>query len=92
MHLICPPPPPQKNILHNLCFSFLLGITALPRETELKTMLTQNFGGQIRCIMGNVEVAYAILLPRQSEGRRNYFLSSQPSRRPRTETLAKQAR
>ena len=28
MHLICP------QILHNLCFSFLLGITAVPREIE----------------------------------------------------------
>ena len=31
MHLICPPPPP---IFHNLCFSFLLGITVVPREIE----------------------------------------------------------
>ena len=31
MHLICPPPP---QILHNLCFSFLLGITTVPREIE----------------------------------------------------------
>ena len=30
MHLICP----QPQILNNLCFSFLLGITAVPRETE----------------------------------------------------------
>ena len=30
MHFICPPP----QILHNLCFSFLLGITAVPREIE----------------------------------------------------------
>ena len=30
MHLICPHP----QILHNLCFSFLLGITAVPMETE----------------------------------------------------------
>ena len=29
MHLICPP-----KILHNLCFSFPLGITAAPREIE----------------------------------------------------------
>ena len=29
--LICPPPP---QILHNLCFTFLLGITAVPREIE----------------------------------------------------------
>ena len=32
MHLICPPPPHQ--ILHSLCFSFLLGVTAVPREIE----------------------------------------------------------
>ena len=31
MHLICYPLP---QILHNLCFSFLLGITAVPREIE----------------------------------------------------------
>ena len=29
MHFICP-----EKILHNLCFSFLLGITAVPREIE----------------------------------------------------------
>ena len=28
------PPPPPHQILHNLCFSFLLGITAVPRESE----------------------------------------------------------
>ena len=33
MHFICRPPP-QKKILHNLCFSLLLGITAVPREIE----------------------------------------------------------
>ena len=27
-HLIPPPPPPPPPIFHNLCFSFLLGITA----------------------------------------------------------------
>ena len=35
MHIIClpaPSPPPPK--LHNFCFSFLLGITAVSRETE----------------------------------------------------------
>ena len=78
MHLICPPPP---QILHNLCFSFLLGITAVPREIEnnayvkfwgtnkmpygrcasgalTKTMLMWNFGGQVRCIMGDVQVVH----------------------------------
>ena len=34
MHLICTLFAPQ--ILHNLCFSFLLGITAVPREIENK--------------------------------------------------------
>ena len=29
-----PPQPPLSQILHNLCFSFLLGITAVPREIE----------------------------------------------------------
>ena len=27
-----PPPPPKKKKLHTLCFSFLLDITAVPRE------------------------------------------------------------
>ena len=35
MHLI--PPPPQ--ILHNLCFSFLLGITAVPRLRAVSLFL-----------------------------------------------------
>ena len=48
--------PPK--ILHNLCFSFPLGIAAVPREIE--TMLIQNFGAQIMCIMGDVQVAYTV--------------------------------
>ena len=52
MQLISPP-----KILHNLCFSFLLGITAVPREIENSAYA--KFGGQIRYIMGNVEVAYS---------------------------------
>ena len=32
MHLV--PPPYIKNILHNHCFQFLLGITVVPREIE----------------------------------------------------------
>ena len=47
----------DPQILRNLCFSFLLGITAIPREIE--TMLMRNFVGQIRCVMGDVEVANA---------------------------------
>ena len=39
MHLICTPPPPpptqkKEKIFRNLCFSFLLGITGVPREIE----------------------------------------------------------
>ena len=36
---LCPPPPtpPKKEILHNLCVSFVLGTTAVPRETENST-------------------------------------------------------
>ena len=52
IHPICP----EKN-LHNLCFSFVLGIAAVPRETENSAYA--KFGGQIRCIMGNLEVAYS---------------------------------
>ena len=62
-----PPPTPPKN-LHNLCFSFLLGIITVPRETENNTYANFFFGGgagaggggeQIRRIMGNVEVLKA---------------------------------
>ena len=55
MHLICPPPPapPVFQGFHNFCFSFLLGITAVPREIENNAYA--KFWGQIRCIMGNVE-------------------------------------
>ena len=48
--------PPK--ILLNFCFSFLLGISAVSRETENNIMLMQNFEGQVRCSMGNVEVTY----------------------------------
>ena len=39
------------KILHNLCFSFLLGLQ--PREIENNAYA--KFWGQIRCSMGNVE-------------------------------------
>ena len=58
MHLIPPPPTPQ--ILHNLCFSLLLGITAVPRKIENNVYANFAGGGgrgQIRYIMGDVEVA-----------------------------------
>ena len=37
--------------------SFLLGITAVLREIENNAYA--NFEGQIRCIMGDVQVAYS---------------------------------
>ena len=40
MHLICP------QILHNLCFSFLLGITAVPREIENNAYAKFGGGGK----------------------------------------------
>ena len=46
----------SPQILHNLCFSFLLGITTVPREIENNA--NSKFWGQIRCIMGDVQVAY----------------------------------
>ena len=46
---------PPKKILHNLCFYFSWVLQ--PSQEKLKTMLMQNFGGQIRCIMGDVQVA-----------------------------------
>ena len=48
------------KILHNLCFSSLLGITAVPREIENNDYA--KFGGQISCIMGDVQVAYNCII------------------------------
>ena len=38
-------------------FSISLGMAVIPRRNK-KTKVMQNFGGQIRCIMGDVQVAY----------------------------------
>ena len=59
MHLIFPhPPPPSRQILQNLCFSFRLGFTAVQRETKNNAAYAKFC--QIRCIMGDVHVAYSI--------------------------------
>ena len=52
--------PPK--ILHKHCFSFLLGITAVPREIENNAYA--RFWGEIKCIMGNVQVAYGVACSR----------------------------
>ena len=44
MHLISPPRP---QILHNLCFLTLLGITAVPREIENNAYAKLDFLGKI---------------------------------------------
>ena len=49
------PPPPTPQIWHNLVFLFSW-VLQLSQE-KLKTMLMQTFGGQIRCIMRDVQVA-----------------------------------
>ena len=49
--------PPQ--FLHNLCFTFLVGITAVPRNIGNFFFLGGRGGGRlISLIIGNVEVAY----------------------------------
>ena len=48
---------PRKKFC--ITFVFLLGWVLQPSQEKMKTVLMQNFEGQIRCIMGNVEVAYS---------------------------------
>ena len=59
MHLIPhqPHPPAPSQILHNLCFSFVLGLTAVPREIE-DTAYAKLWGAK------KVEVAYASTIQR----------------------------
>ena len=54
MHHI-PPPSPRRA---KFCITFVFHFSWVqPSQEKLKTMLTQNFGGQIRCIMEKVEMA-----------------------------------
>ena len=53
MHLISPP----KKLPNRVCFFLHFSWVSQPSQEKLKTMLMQNFGGQIRCIMGDVHVA-----------------------------------
>ena len=56
IHLACPRPPfPQ--ILHNLCSSFLLGITVVPREIEDNAYALG--GGATKVYLGDVKMANA---------------------------------
>ena len=77
--LYLPPttPPPTPNFAYPL-FPFLLGITTVPREIENNAYAFFFFfwgggggggGGQIRCIMGNVEVANSLFFQLCMEAR-----------------------
>ena len=65
LHISHNAPYSPPKILHNLCFSFLLGITPVPREIE-NYAYAKNLGGgwggggDMRCIMGDEQVAYVI--------------------------------
>ena len=62
------PRPPQKI---GLTFAFYFSWVLQPslKRTKFKTMLMQNFGGgEIRCIMGDVQVAFS----RNKKGRLKY--------------------
>ena len=52
-----PRPPPQFCITFVFHFSRVLQLS----QEKLKRMLKQNFGGQIRSIMGEVQATYGIL-------------------------------
>ena len=57
-----PPPPPPPPLLPNP-FSFLLSITAVPTETENNGWAKfGGGGGQISCIMRDVQVAFLQIL------------------------------
>ena len=49
IHLVCPPPPSPKKV----CIIFVFNFSWVLQwsQEKLRTTLTQNFGGQTRCIM-----------------------------------------
>ena len=51
------PSSPRPRLKFCITFVFHFSWVLQPSQEKLKTMLMKNFGGQIRCIMGNVEVA-----------------------------------
>ena len=60
MHLICPPNFAWTFVFH---LSWVLQLS----QEKLKTMIMQNFEGQIRCIMGDVEWHVAAMFSRNFE-------------------------
>ena len=53
MCLICPP---------KFCITFVFHFPWVVKlfQEKLQTTLMQNFGGQMKCIMGDVQVAYTV--------------------------------
>ena len=49
---------------HKFCITFVFHFSWVlqPSQEKLKTMIMQNLRGQIRCIMGDVQVAYNLLV------------------------------
>ena len=65
--MVCTPLAPIKHIIcpakFYITFVFHFSWVLQPSEEKLKTTLMQNQGGggQIRCIMGDVQVAYSVI-------------------------------
>lgn len=74
IHFVCL----QHLILHNHCFQFFLGFEIIPRKIENSNFirLMQNFGGQIKCIVGNVEVGNSRPKEHPSASGNKYLLPS----------------
>ena len=72
IHLICSP---------KFCIAFVFHFSWVSQSSEekLKTMLMQNFGGQIRLIMRDVQVAYAwqksARTKRKTESQKSWIIS-----------------
>ena len=76
------PPPPnfaQPLFVHFSC------VLQQPSQEKLKAMLMQNFGGQIRCIMVDMQKTYAKLSV--SEDERKKWASSENASKQITESL-----
>ena len=53
MHLICPP---SQILDKHALFTVSLGTAVIPRRNEKQRVMQNRGGGQIRCIVGDVQV------------------------------------
>ena len=56
-----PPLPPTRTFKFCITFVFHFSWVLQPSQEKLKTMFMHNFGGELRCIMGYVELAYWLI-------------------------------